>query len=642
MTASDSTREVTHLSTVAEAPAVERKREPEIASPAAGAPATPRRSRLDGIAWREIILALALLLCYGFFRQLPAWNEWSRYDLVVALVDDHTMRIDRYHTNTGDKALYNGHYYSDKAPGSALLGVPVYALLRGVSSLTGAGQPDPGWVMQALAFALAGVPTVLLSLLLLRFLRAHVGEWWALIMSAGYALGTLAFPFATMYFGHAASTLFLFGAFYLLWRAKENRRLWLPLVAGLLIGWGVLTEFPVVLGVPILAAYSLWLSRRHAALFIAGGIPCLALLLVFNWIQFDSPFRLSYDYHVTFGQQMDEAQGVFGITLPRLSALSEILVGPRGLLLLSPWLSLAPLGLWALRRRGARAEILVCAAVVGGFLFYNGGFFTPMGGWTPGPRYLTPMLPFATVLVALAPRAFRPLVALQIAYSIVLFFVITATMPNAPELYRAPLGELWLPRLLNRDLAETVAWTRWGLHGLQPLLVLAIGLAFAAVALVATLRDDAVERRVRVALAGALLLLVVAFALPFAPPTAFARGASEGRAVGSVAIVNAGITPVTAGNEPKQSIWAQLENAGPAFGNTQVVFTVYTPEGSPTWSSWHSNVSWRAGERKRLAVEWTPKGLQGGNYRVAITVVSNDRQIVYASTDNAGVVRIRP
>src|SRR6266516_7219494 len=77
-----------------------------------------------GPVQRQIVLALFLILCYGFFRQVPLWNENTRYDLVLALVDDHTTIIDRYHENTGDKAIYKGHYFSDKAPGSAFLGVP--------------------------------------------------------------------------------------------------------------------------------------------------------------------------------------------------------------------------------------------------------------------------------------------------------------------------------------------------------------------------------------------------------------------------------------------------------------------------------------------------------------------------------------
>jgi hypothetical protein len=49
----------------------------------------------------------------------------SRLDLLHALVVQGTVSIDAYHENTPDKAAYDGHYYSDKAPGTGAL-----ALLR--------------------------------------------------------------------------------------------------------------------------------------------------------------------------------------------------------------------------------------------------------------------------------------------------------------------------------------------------------------------------------------------------------------------------------------------------------------------------------------------------------------------------------
>jgi hypothetical protein len=180
-------------STIAEAPA----RAERCGLDATEAPAPRRRGWLTAPARRELILALLLVLCYGFFHQVPSWNEYSRYDLVLAIVDDRSLSIDPYHKNTGDKARYNGRYYSTKAPGTALLGVPVYALLRAAAPLAGADRPDPELVMHALAFTVAGIPTVVLTLLLLRFLRPLVGEWWALAVAAGYGLGTIAFPFAS-------------------------------------------------------------------------------------------------------------------------------------------------------------------------------------------------------------------------------------------------------------------------------------------------------------------------------------------------------------------------------------------------------------------------------------------------------------
>src|SRR5207248_1718334 len=138
-----------------------------------------------------------------------------------------------------------------------------------------ADQPDDPTLIQALTFTVSGLSTVVLSLLLFRFLRSLVPEVWALTVTVGYSLGTIAFPFATMYFGHAASTGFLFAAFYALWRARTDAASWRPFLAGALVGYGTLIELPVALAAALLLVYALWLNRRSALLFIAGGLPML-------------------------------------------------------------------------------------------------------------------------------------------------------------------------------------------------------------------------------------------------------------------------------------------------------------------------------------------------------------------------------
>src|SRR4051794_746326 len=235
---------------------------------------------------RAAILALFIILCCGFFRQAPGWNENSRYDLVVALVDHHTTRIDPYISNTGDRAFYHGHYYSDKAPGSSFLVLPTYLLIRGAAALAGAGRPDDAAMLQALTFTAAALPTVVLALLLLYFLRPLVREWWALAMALGYALGTIAFPFSTLYFGHTASACLLFAAFYVLWRARLDGPAWQPLLAGFLAGWAVLVEFTAVLGAGPLLIYGLARSRRALLFMGAGALLPAALLLSYNWVSF--------------------------------------------------------------------------------------------------------------------------------------------------------------------------------------------------------------------------------------------------------------------------------------------------------------------------------------------------------------------
>lgn len=84
--------------------------------------------------WRKrkfFALFLFLFVCNAYF--FPRWadpNQNSRLDMVVAVVEDGTFQIDDYVENTVDYAKVGDHYYSDKAPGAAFLGIPLYAGLK--------------------------------------------------------------------------------------------------------------------------------------------------------------------------------------------------------------------------------------------------------------------------------------------------------------------------------------------------------------------------------------------------------------------------------------------------------------------------------------------------------------------------------
>src|SRR5947209_7071706 len=86
-----------------------------------------------------IVFVFSLLIFAYFMPQWADWNIDSRLDLVHAIVDRHTLSIDGFHYNTWDKAVYKGHFYSDKAPGTAMLGVPVYALFVAAHRVPGIG-----------------------------------------------------------------------------------------------------------------------------------------------------------------------------------------------------------------------------------------------------------------------------------------------------------------------------------------------------------------------------------------------------------------------------------------------------------------------------------------------------------------------
>lgn len=86
---------------------------------------------------------LVLLLGYVHQRQFDSATPVSRLALLQAVVEDGTLQIDRYRTSTPDVALWQGHYYSDKAPGTAAVALPGFALGAVVSRVAGLVESAP-------------------------------------------------------------------------------------------------------------------------------------------------------------------------------------------------------------------------------------------------------------------------------------------------------------------------------------------------------------------------------------------------------------------------------------------------------------------------------------------------------------------
>jgi hypothetical protein len=467
-----------------------------------------------------------------------------------------------------------------------------------------------------------------------------------------------------MYFGHATTTFFLFAAFFLLRNPGGWPGRWRPALAGLCAGLAVLVDISAAIGVLALGVYSLRDSLRppllHSLrrpdlellrtplLFAAGVVPAAVLFLAYDWISFGGPFRVGYDYLANSAFAAGQRQGFFGVTFPRLGALGDILIGPRGLLRYSPWFVVAPVGVWAMRRRGLRWEIGVCAALTVTFIVLNGGRYTPLGGATPGPRYLVPMLPFTAVLVALAPRRARFLAAILIVPSIALTTVATATMPNALEGVANPLTDLWLPLFRGRFLTETTGWLRWGLHGGLPFAALGLGAACTAVAVWATTHADVVRRRLGVGAGVVLGVLVVSLGTPLDLPsevglTAVARAAGLGDNGVGVTIVDTGVTGIlTADGHTSVKPWAQIEGRDLGAADTRVVYNVLDSAGTSVFAVFYSKVAWHSHERKMLSVEWSTKGVPPGVYALTVSVTSEDGKTTYATVSDASEFTIPP
>ncbi|MFZ1924502.1 MAG: hypothetical protein WAU42_00005, partial [Solirubrobacteraceae bacterium] len=417
---------------------------------------------------KRLALAAILLvgLSYATMIQSFSWNQTSHYDLIRSLDQDKTS-IDQYQTNTGDKAEYKGHWYSARAPGLALYSLPFYNALKwvGAESWTDrhvAPPNHPGDEMIYLIGLWANVLPGLLLLLLVGHLAERLQPGYGAATAVILGLGTLTLPLSTLLFSHVFSAFLGFAAFALLWQEREGPpNPWYLWVAGLALGYAGASEYPLFFVALVLGLYLL--SRRdsltplgifkRAGAFVLGGLIGIVPLLLYNHYAFHSWTHLAY-------QNIErQKQGFFGISLPSLKVLATLLLDSRGLLTISPVLTMGAVGTWLLYKRGRRAEALTITGVCVCYLGYNSGYYLPFGGGFMGPRFLMTMIPFLALPIGIALKRYPgPTIALA-GVSLTTTILATVTHP-----------------LIGYE-NETVTWMRYVRQGLfQPTIASAYGL----------------------------------------------------------------------------------------------------------------------------------------------------------------------
>lgn len=491
-----------------------------------------------------VTLFLILIVCYGYF--MPRWADWganSRANLVYAFGDQGVLYIDAYHTNTGDKACFpgpytptpnavnegicEGNYFSDKSLGPSLLALPFYMVFKGIAALppvdriiqSGAGMgamgdtlnPDgqganPAAVYQFLAltfitFFASAVPSALLGVVVfLMACRFANKEWYAFVLALAYGLGTMAFPYSNALYQHQLAAFGAFVGFYYLWRViKEGSSLNGLWLVGVLFAFATITEYPIVPALAIIFVWAAIQMPNRLALYrvVLGAIPLGLIFMAYNYAAFGSVLPVGYQYSTNW--QGEHQTGFLSLTGPSLESfvrLYGLTISPiRGIFLMSPILLLAIPGfvmMWR-QQKTLRGVLSVLLLVVAFFFFYNSSSVMWWGGFTVGPRYLVPMLPFMVlpiifVLNVLLERLWgRALVAVLVAISIFSVGAMTIagqqwppvdTWPQTIELMNqtSTLFDYSLPLLAEGDVARNYGLVI-GLRGLLSLLPLAVVLA---------------------------------------------------------------------------------------------------------------------------------------------------------------------
>jgi len=391
-------------------------------------------NRSGALPWQrprhELLLLLLVALAVLTPINVISEQDRSRFCLSEALLHGR-ISDDPCFASTGDRATFAGHLYTDKAPGVSVLATPAVAAIR--------PGPPPSWSGDDVRLWGVRVLSVGLSFLVLAFMVGRVAEGispgFGGVVLVTFALGSLVAPLAATGFGHVPAAAFAFAAFLLAWARR-------PLLAGLVAGAGVLVEYETGIALAVVACYlAATAGWRPLRSYLLGVLPGAVLLGAYDWAAFGSPLHLSYRY-VAPAFAADQKRGFFGIGVPHEVGLYKVFSWHSGLLVLSPALALAGLGLVWLGR-GRRPEAIAAGAIAVLYVLANTGYYDAYGGRSPGPRFLVAGLPFLALGLGPALTRLPRLTLLLSAWSVVATTALTLVWSRLLFTWGGIWGALW-------------------------------------------------------------------------------------------------------------------------------------------------------------------------------------------------------
>jgi hypothetical protein len=217
-----------------------------------------------------------------------------------------------------------------------------------------------------------------------------------------------------------------------------------------------------------------------------GGLVVAAGWMVYNNAIFGGPFQISYAYSADWSVQ--HGTGFMSLTYPHLDALWGMSFSLfRGLFLLSPILLLAIPGfiLWW-RMKANRPEWLVALSTMAAMTLFNSSSVMWWGGFSIGPRYFLPALPFMVLALGVCLSRY-----LQNPWGTVLAWILSAVswlstwaMTLAGQSFPAdtifnPYRDYMFPNWQAGNIARNLG-TLLGLRGLSSLVPLLLTLLLIA------------------------------------------------------------------------------------------------------------------------------------------------------------------
>ncbi len=365
-----------------------------------------RRDRSLALAVFGVLLAAYLLTYTGVIQSSDGLAMFATAESMVrrgAIDSNQLIWMGNQQGNFGP----DGNLYSRKGLGMTLLAVPLVWL---ASFWPGVGGAQAALLLNPLLTAVTG------ALLYRASRRLGWRRSTAVAVALLFGLATLAWPYTQTLFSDPVCGFGLAaGAYGLLSYSQTARKRYLVMGA---LAWGVAYLARVV----NLITLPIYLAALTAAIFAAEatgegdlgyadrptsvGDALLRLVYIhwrplvsylfpvvlvggvslwWNWARYGSLWDSGY-------VETERFNGVWW------SGVVGLLVGPaRGLLWYSPVLALAAFGIGWFRQR-ARVTLYFCAAIIVVYVLLYGKWYMWHGGYSWGPRFLVPILPFLALL----------------------------------------------------------------------------------------------------------------------------------------------------------------------------------------------------------------------------------------------------
>jgi hypothetical protein len=324
-------------------------------------------------------------------------GSWDLLPYLAHLAPDRDPSLPK-HRFPYQLARVDGQLLYIYPQGTALLTLPFAAVARlgGYSAIAENGRYSSQRELRAQRLLASGV-TALTVTLVFAFARREVPPGAALVVALAAAFGTTLWTTAARALWMHTWSAALAAAALLEVQAWESGRRRRPILLGSLL---VALFWVRPTNAVAAAGFALFVALRHRAALLrllATGAAGLAGFVALSFATWGTLFPRYFGHTRGIGRAHSMLSNL----------LRDLIDVERGLLVSTPVVIAL---LWALARRGVPRDRRALAALAGGvalaiWSLYLMSYYRPKG--TPGPRYLTDIVPYLAALGAMAWRARR-------------------------------------------------------------------------------------------------------------------------------------------------------------------------------------------------------------------------------------------